>query len=277
MSTSMKKQISILGCGWLGLPLAKQLISKKFAINGSTTNFDKIIILENLGIKPFIISISEQLILGNIDQFLVESDVLIINIPPKLRNDNNDNFVAKITKLIPFIEKSTIKNIVFISSTSVYNDEVFSETAPYVVTESTIALPETESGKQLLEVEQLLMSNKNFKTTTIRFGGLVGNDRNPTRFLAGRKQVANPNAPINFIHQEDCIAMIEKIIETNSWNQIFNGVAPNHQTRERYYAQKAQDLGLEQPEFEGNKISFGKIVSSQKAQNILGFEFVKAV
>jgi nucleoside-diphosphate-sugar epimerase len=90
--------------------------------------------------------------------------------------------------------------VLFISSTSVYND------VDAFVTEETIARPATESGKQLLETEQLLQSNINFKTT-IRFGGLIGEDRHPVKFLAGRENLENPNAPINLIHQEDCIGI----------------------------------------------------------------------
>ena len=52
------KQISILGCGWLGLPLAKSLLEKGFSINGSTTSFEKISILDKAGITPFIVSLS---------------------------------------------------------------------------------------------------------------------------------------------------------------------------------------------------------------------------
>lgn len=273
----MRKQISILGCGWLGLPLAKQLITKGFVIKGSTTTPDKTFTLENANIKPFTISLLENKIIGAINDFLLNSEILIIDIPPKLQSEKTDNFVKKIANLIPFIEKSTVKNVIFVSSTSVYNNEPFFKAEPYIVTENTICFPETESGKQLFETEKLLMSNKKFKTTAIRFGGLIGNDRNPIKFLAGKKQVVNPNAPVNFIHQTDCIGIIEKIIEANSWNQIFNGVAPNHQTRKDYYLQKAQDFGLEPPEFEINKTSFGKIVSSQKGQNILGYQFVREI
>jgi len=35
------KTISILGCGWLGLPLAQHLIERSFTVNGSTTTADK--------------------------------------------------------------------------------------------------------------------------------------------------------------------------------------------------------------------------------------------
>jgi nucleoside-diphosphate-sugar epimerase len=94
--------------------------------------------------------------------------------------------------------------VLFISSTSVYND------VDAFVTEETIARPATESGKQLLETEQLLQSNINFKTTILRFGGLIGEDRHPVKFLAVAKS-RKSNAPINLIHQEDCIGIINAI------------------------------------------------------------------
>ena len=46
--------------------------------------------------------------------------------------------------------------------------------------------------------------------------------------LAGRTDVANPEAPINFIHQTDCIGVIEAILNQNSWNEIYNAVGLEH-------------------------------------------------
>ena len=64
------RQISILGCGWLGLPLAKSLLEKGFSVKGSTTTSEKIIVLENHGIAAYQIELSEQNIKGEIDVFL---------------------------------------------------------------------------------------------------------------------------------------------------------------------------------------------------------------
>ena len=90
------KQISILGCGWLGLPLAKSLLEKRFSVKGSTTSFEKISALESNGIQPFQIELSETEIKGEIDSFLANSEILIIDIPPKLRGVSSENFVKKI-------------------------------------------------------------------------------------------------------------------------------------------------------------------------------------
>ncbi|HQF48667.1 MAG TPA: SDR family NAD(P)-dependent oxidoreductase, partial [Flavobacterium alvei] len=116
-------QISILGCGWLGLPLAKVLLGNRFSVKGSTTSVDKISILENLGIQAYLIVLTPALSKGEgdetIETFLEASKTLIIDVPPKLRGSEKENFVSKIKNVIPFIEKSAVENVLFISSTSV--------------------------------------------------------------------------------------------------------------------------------------------------------------
>ena len=264
----MTNQISILGCGWLGLPLANFLIKSGFVVKGSTTNLDKISILENNKIQAFQIELSEIEIKGEIDSFLKNSEILIIDIPPKLRGVSIENFVKKIQNLIPFIEKYKIKKVLFISSTSVYSDK------NKIITEQTKPNPETESGKQLLESETVLQSNTNFKTTVIRFVGLIGEDRHPIHFLTGRKNIENPEAPINLIHQKDCIGIIKAVIEQNCFGETFNAVAPFHPTRKDYYSKKAQQLNILAPKFEVEKNTSGKIIRSDKLITELNYNFI---
>jgi nucleoside-diphosphate-sugar epimerase len=269
-------QISLLGCGWLGLPLAKALLANGFSVKGSTTSQEKLEGLATAGIDPFLVALDSKRITGDIDNFLHGSDTFIINIPPQLRGKNFDAsavnekaFVAKMKALIQHIEKSTIQNLLFVSSTSVYGE------ANGSLTEETTPQPDTESGKQLLEVEMLLQNNENFKTTILRFGGLIGEDRNPVKFLAGKQNLENPETRINFIHQDDCIGIILKIIASNSWSEIYNGVSPFHPTRENYYIQKATELNLPLPEFDHSKMSTGKLILGDKVANVLDYSFIK--
>ena len=261
-------QISILGCGWLGLPLAKRFLENNFAVNGSTTTVEKLLLLSNLGIDPYLISLTEKEVIGEITRFLENSKVLIIDIPPKLRGFEPENFVQKIKNLIPFIENSSLKKLIFVSSTSVYGD------TNQVVTEQTVASPDTESGKQLLETEQLLLQNTNFETTIVRFGGLVAADRHVAKMLSGKINIQNPLSAINLIHQDDCIAIILKIIETQSWNQVYNAVSPYHPNRKEYYQNKATFFDLPKPLFDENGISNGKIVDSSKLILDLNYQFI---
>ena len=275
-------KISIFGCGWLGLPLAKSLLSKGYEVKGSTTSESKLEVLKNTEISPFQIQLEEHQIIGNMEDFLKETDVLIIDIPPGLRKEtstsNEMTFVNKVKTLIPFIKKSDVQKVVFVSSTSVYGDDF-----PIVeVSEDTQPNPDTESGKQLVIAETLLQSNPHFKTTVIRFGGLLGEDRHPVKFLAGRANVENPDAPVNMIQREDCIGVIEKVLEFAQddnweWNQTFNGVAPQHPTRKDYYHKKARILNLPLPTFAENSESKGKMISSEKVETILGYSFQKEI
>ena len=278
----MNKRSSILGCGWLGLPLAKSLLSKGYEVKGSTTSESKLEVLKNVGISPFQIQLEEHQIVGNIEDFLKKIDVLVIDIPPGLRREpstsNEMTFVNKVKTLIPFIEKSGIQKVIFVSSTSVYGDSF-----PIVeITEETKPNPDTESGKQLVITETLLQLNPHFKTTVIRFGGLLGEDRHPVKFLAGRTNVENPDAPVNMIQREDCIGIIEKVLDfarndNGEWNQTFNAVAPQHPTRKDYYHKKADILNLPLPTFAENSESKGKIISSKKVETILGYSFQKEI
>ncbi len=270
-------QISILGCGWLGFPLAQKLIETGFEVKGSTTSENKLDVLQSYKIEAYLIALTENKSIGNIPEFLNDSKILIIDIPPGLRRDSTTSvektFVNKIKNLIPFIENSAIEKVLFISSTSVYGD---ADTIP-TVTEESVLNPDTESGKQLVEVENLFRNNKKFKTTIIRFGGLIGKDRNAIKMLTGKTNVANPEAPINLIHQEDCIGIICEILKpiqhVNLWNETFNAVAPFHPTRKEYYTQKAITLNLSKPEFLENEPSIGKIISSEKLEKVLGYKF----
>ena len=275
-------KISILGCGWLGLPLAKSLLSKGYKVKGSTTSESKLDLLKNAGISPFQIQLEENQIIGTIEDFLKETDVLVIDIPPGLRRETSASnemiFVSKIKNLIPYIEKSEIQKVVFVSSTSVYGDSF-----PIVeIREETKPNPDTESGKQLAITETLLQSNSHFKTTVIRFGGLLGYDRHPIKFLAGRTNVENPDAPVNMIQREDCIGIIEKALDFArddnwEWNQTFNAVAPQHPTRKAYYHKKAEIFNLPLPTFAEDSESKGKIISSKKVETILGYSFQKEI
>lgn len=262
----MKNTISILGCGWLGLPLAESFVKQEFLVKGSVTNSEKIELLKQKKIIPYEIKITDKVIVGNLSDFL-NSDILIINFPPERREDIIAYHQAQINLLINQINKSNIKQVLFVSSTSVYpelNREVF---------ENETAQPSKGSGKALLLVEQLLLSQTHFTTTVIRFAGLIGYDRLPGRFLAGKKNVENGNAPINVIHQDDCIQLISEIIDQNAWGTIFNACCDIHPTRKEFYTLAATKINAEIPTFNNEMETKFKIINSDKIKKSLSYSF----
>lgn len=256
--------ISILGCGWLGVPLAKHLLEKGFSVKGSVTSVEKLGLLMNEGISPY------QLILGESsvhipDPDFFDCDVLIISIPPRRIDGIEQVFPAQIAQLVPFILKYGIQKVIFISSTSVYPDHL--QTAR----EGDLLIPDKESGKALLLAENLLNNLADFKTTILRFGGLIGADRNPARFLQkSSRPVAN--TPVNLIHQDDCIGIISAIIDQELWGETLNASSPEHPFKKDFYGKAALISGLPEPLISEQAETY-KIVDSSKLIRLLNYQF----
>jgi NAD dependent epimerase/dehydratase family enzyme len=101
--------------------------------------------------------------------------------------------------------------------------------------------------------------------------GLIGPNRHPAKFFAGRTAIANGNQPVNLIEQQDSIQIILNILSKNYWGEIVNACASEHPTRKDYYAESCRKFGFELPEFieEGE----GKIVNNEKSIVELGMRY----
>ena len=233
-----KRKIAVLGCGWLGLPLAKKLHSIGHTVKGSTTTKEKLLRLESNGIDPYLIHCAEENCDG-LGPFLNEVECLILALPPGLRRNPNRRFDLVIEHLADKIQQTTIQQLIFISSTSVYGNVVGD------IDETTRPTPISISGKQLLKCEETLLKLSSVKTTVLRFGGLVGPDRHPIHALAKKDFIENPEGKINLIHLEDCIECIVSIVEKENDGGVFNAVCPYHPSRKTYYTTIAKEAGIE--------------------------------
>ncbi|UZJ39143.1 SDR family oxidoreductase [Prosthecochloris sp. SCSIO W1102] len=261
------KSVSICGCGWLGLPLGKYLVEKGFSVKGSTTRKEKFNELREAGIQPFHISLDPELS-GDDPVSFFQSDVLVINVPPKRRPDIVYYHQQQMASLKEAVKTSPIRHVVFISSTSVYpslNRDVKEEDA---------VNPEFSSGEALLGVEKVLLEESSFRTTVLRFCGLMGYDRSPVKFLGRMATVINANQPANLIHRDDCISIIYEVIRQGVWGEVFNACSPGHPLRREYYAGAAELSGLDLPPLEGEKGDAPfKIIDSSRLEKVLGYRF----
>lgn len=263
--------ISILGCGWYGLPLGKKLVSLGYPVKGSTTNESKFNLLQAEGIKPYLVQIVDKENSLCPPEFL-DAEVLILNIPPKRRDDIEEYYFRQMQALLGFIQNSKIKKIIFISSTSVYPDNNTH------TDESFDLVPDKPSGKALLKAEKLFWNYKKLNILILRFAGLIGNDRNPGRFLAEKRELRDGNAPVNLVHLEDCIAITLLCMQKEYYGEIFNVCANEHPRRKDYYRKAALQLGLKPPEFLlEEKSTPYKIVSNDKLKKVLGYQYSHSI
>jgi len=265
----MKKTISIIGGGWLGLALAKKLQSYAgVRIKISSTSKDKLLEYEKLNLQPYMIKMEESSF--SLDTHIGDffsTNVLIICFPPKRIANIEDVHLKQYKNLLQQVH-SNIKQIIMVSSTSVY------QTSNGVVDESTILHPEKASGKALILCENLIKKKFPKQYLILRAGGLYGPNRPIGRFLAGKKIVVNEKEKVNLIHQQDIINIMEILIEKEIKQEVFNIVSTNHPLRLDLYNSKALELGLELPLFQIDNERKYKIVSSEKLVNLINYKFI---
>jgi len=215
-------KIGIIGCGWLGKPLAKHL-NRDYQVSCYSRN-------------------------NTPDEFW-DNELFIIAISTK------DNYLKSLQDFCSLINPKA--SVILCSSTSVYKefDEEVDETA-------TITQPSLQK-----EAEELLIQKRD-KVLILRLGGLMGEDR-----IAGRwKSVSTfTDSPVNYIHQDDVIHIIEKLIDHNITTGIFNLVAPLHPLRSVVHQKNSETFGFELGTFEGLS---HRIVNGDKIIQTLGYEFI---
>jgi nucleoside-diphosphate-sugar epimerase len=249
------------------MPLAEVLVQAGYPVKGSTTTLGKMPLLEEKRVQPFFLDLSSPTGTDTLDDFL-KSDILLLNIPPRAKGNGGAAYLEQIRLLLKALEPSPIQKVLFISSTSVLPD------LNRIVTEADVPYPEEESqASPLLRSEILLRGGGPWATTIIRFGGLVGGSRHPGRFLAGKNDLPNGDAPVNLIHLNDCIRIILQVVEEGIWNTDFLACADEHPSRREFYTRAALLSGLTPPQFrEGDSADF-KIVCNRKLKEELGFSF----
>ena len=244
-----------MGCGWLGLGLSKSFVDEGHVVHGSRQSNKGADFLERNGIRGFVVQVHEDEIIGDLSAFLAKVNCLFLTLPPGIRKNPKFNFITAIQQLVPYIQNSKVQQIVFTSSTSVFGPQ------QGLVTPHTTPKPESESGKQLLEVEKMLLSQRHFSTQIIRLGGLIGDDRQPVKQLAKLEIVHNPEAPINLIHKTDAIGLLRYLSEQAPWDKIYHGVVPWHPTKKDFYLHAAKQLKISSPKFGYEKEVATKVVS----------------
>lgn len=261
---AQQETIAILGCGWYGFALAQKLVESGFLVKGSTTSENKLALLKEANIAPYLVNF--ELENTAFDESFFDCDILVVSIPPKRSSPNLKDFPAKIKAIVTAAEKKAVKQLIFISSTGVYQDGNFR------VDETVIPEPDTDSGKAMFAAEQLLNETTSLTTTIIRFAGLIGPNRNLAKHFAGRMAIPNGLAPINLIHLDDCLGITLSIITQKAFGNTYHAVVPDHPTRAAFYTSACQTSGLAQPEFVDELLSW-KQIDSSNVPTILGYQF----
>lgn len=260
--------VAVLGCGWLGLPLAKSLIASGYSVNGTTTTPAQLLALRDAGIRPYLLRLGPEFSQTDADSLhalLNGVEVLVLNVPP--RAAASGAYPALLRPVGAAVAAAGVRHVLFVSSTGVYPDE------PRAMREAD-ALSSPDAASDLLRAEgQFTPRRGQWLTTVVRMGGLIGPERPPGRFLAGRQNLPQGNAPVNLIHLDDCVGLLQHIIDEKIWGYTFNACAAEHPTRREFYLKAAAHLGLEAPTFQEEAAPVGKLIDTTLVRSTTHYQF----
>lgn len=238
------KSVTVIGLGWLGKACADDLYQQGYQVKGTKRSVTNIH-------SPFPIfewSLSEKFP----EELL--SEIMIINIADKTQD------ISRYQEL--FQQLHTVKQLIFISTTAVYEGLLGN------ITEESIPITHSHA---LQKEEALRNSCENY--LILRLAGLVGPNRNPAKFLAGKKSLKNRNQKVNLVHQQDVVNCIRLAIEKGTYG-ILNICSSMHPARYDFYTQVCAYHGLELPDFSGEEEEPIRWIDNSKSMELLNYKYL---
>lgn len=261
-------RVVVLGCGWLGTALARHLLAAGHPVAGTTTTPAQLPVLTAMGVQSHLLQLgadfgppADELL----TTLLRAADVLVLNVPPRAAAAGA--YPALLRPVHRAVAAAGIGHVLFVSSTSVYPD------APRLMREAD-ANSNRDAASDVLRAEgHFVPRYGQWRSTVVRLGGLIGPGRAPGRFLAGRQDLAQGNAPVNLLHLTDAVGVLAAIIQHGTWGHTFNVAAAGHPLRRDFYPAAADYLGLVPPTFRPETGPTGKTIDSRLVRETLPYAF----
>lgn len=264
------KKVAIVGLGWLGMPLAMALSSRGYQVVGSKTTPDGVEAARMCGIDcyPLVFLPQMQCDAADLD-VLLNVDALIITLPARRTVEGSELYFQAVQQLVDSALAHNVGRIIFTSSTSVYGE------GSGTLREDSPLNPVTPSARVLEELENWFHRLPNTSVDVLRLAGLVGADRHPGRFMAGKTNVPGGNAGVNLVHQDDVIAAMILLLSLPKGGHTYNLCAPAHPEKQHFYPALARQLNLPEPHFAdvAQDDKGGKIIDGSRICKELGFEY----
>jgi nucleoside-diphosphate-sugar epimerase len=235
-------RVLIVGCGYVGLPLGKELVRQGREVFGLRRGVLAEKELKAAGIQPLRADITK---LDELEKLPCDFD-WVVNCAAsggggaedyrKIYLEGNRNLVA-------WLANSPLKKFIYTSSTSVYGQNDGS-----LVTENSPAEPDADTAKVLVETEKLLLAaaaERQFPAVVLRVAGIYGPARGHSfkQFLRGEARIEGEGARwLNTIHRDDLIGVIIAALRNAKPGEIFNAVDNEPVSQLKFFEWLAAEL-----------------------------------
>ena len=254
MQSFGKPSILIIGCGDIGLRVAKQLSRshRVFALTSQQSRFQE---LREVGATP---------ILGNLDQpeslwRLAGLAQTVIHLAPPQNSGNRDCRTRNLIRILAQ-GSNAVRRLIYISTTGVYGDHRGAK-----VSEITPVNPQSERAKRRVDAERALRlwgPANGVAVTILRVPGIYAADRLPIERLESKTPalVAEEDSYSNHIQSDDLARLVCAAVYHGKPQRIINACDGGETKMGDYFDEVADAFGLQRPaRLPGNELQ--KIVS----------------
>ncbi len=201
-------RVLIAGCGYIGLPLGKELARQGHAVFGLRRSALAAAELKSAGITPLHADITRPETLAKLPRDF-DWAVNCTASGGGGADDYRKIYLEGNSNLVSWLAGSPLQKFVYTSSTSVYGQNDGS-----VVNEKSPVEPDAETSKVLAATEKLLLAaaqKENFPAVILRVAGIYGPARGHAfkQFLKNAARIEGDGARwLNMIHRDDLIGVI---------------------------------------------------------------------
>jgi nucleoside-diphosphate-sugar epimerase len=271
-------RVLIVGCGYVGLPLAKELAGRGHEVFGLRRSSGTDAELRESGITPVQADITNsQTLAGCPNGF-----DWVVNCAATGGGSAEEYrrlYLEGTRNLINWLVPAGAPRFVYTSSTGVYG-----QTDGSVVTESSPADPAAETAKVLVQTENVLLDaaqKRNLPAIILRVAGIYGPGRAYLlkQFLAGEARIEGDGGRLlNMIHREDLVRIIIAALEQGMPGQVYNAVDDEPVSQLEFFTWLAgklqKPLPPTSPAEPGRRRGItNKRVSNRKLKTQLGYHF----
>lgn len=273
----------IVGCGYVGFPLAAELVKLGHEVFGMRRSTSSDAALRAAGIAPLCGDITQP---DSLKQLPRDFD-WVVNCVASGGGGGVEKYrqlyLQGMRNLIAWLTAPGGKTprIIYTSSTGVYGQNDGS-----LVDETSPTEPATDTAKILIETEQALLTagcEKRFPAIVLRAAGIYGPERGYLlkQFLRGEARIEGDGSRmLNMIHRDDLVQAIIAALERGRAGEIYNAVDDAPVSQLEFFKWLAAKLGKPLPSSVTEDFAAprkrgvtNKRISNAKLKRELGFEF----
>ena len=235
-------RVLIVGCGYVGLPLGKELARQGHTVFGLRRSALAEAEMKAAGITPLHADITQP---DSLKKLPRDFD-WVVNCTASGGGGAEDYrkiYLEGNRNLISWLAGSPLKKFIYTSSTGVYGQNDGS-----TVTERSPVAPDAETSKVLAETEKILLTaaqNENFPAVILRVAGIYGPARGHSfkQFLKNEARIEGDGSRwLNMIHRDDLIGVISAALARGIPGEIYNAADDEPVTQWQFFEWLAAEL-----------------------------------